>query len=54
MLAPYGVALTHGCITSRLRRLSYAKDWQIVIVATPTMSSAEHPRERSLTGFATP
>ena len=32
----------------------YARLWQTVMAATPAMSSAEQPRDRSLTGFATP
>ena len=33
---------------------SHTSVWQTVMAATPTMSSALHPRDRSFTGFARP
>ena len=39
----------NGCL-----RVGQSSDWQMVIAATPTISSAEHPRDRSETGLASP
>ena len=38
----------------RLRVFFYFAHWQTVMAALPRMSSAEHPRERSLSGIANP
>ncbi len=58
VLVPYSLGMIYSGVIFKqwlaIKRYAWAWAWTAVMATTPTMSSAEHPLERSLTGFAIP